>query len=337
MTQSAPHGSLTSRPTVLLVSLGGTITMTRDASGGIAPTLTAEDLVRAVPGIGDVAEIATVSPMMVPGASLSIDDVLAVAASIDERLSGDVDAVVVIQGTDTIEETAFLLDCVVRSRKPVVVTGAMRGPQAAGADGPANVLAATITAAAPDAHGLGVLVVLNDEIHAARFVQKSHTALPSAFASPSAGPLGLVAENRPHFHLRPARRLPPFAVSEGSAPVALLRMSLGDDGRMLRQVAALGYRGLVLEGMGAGHVPASVAPIVGELAATTPVVLASRVPAGPAFRDTYAFPGSETDLLRRGAISGGTLSSLKARLLLTLLLRGNADRTAVAEAFAAYA
>lgn len=311
--------------------------MTRGASGGITPTLTAADLVRAVPGLGDIAEIATASPMMLPGASLSIDDVLAVAASIDERVRGNVDGVVVIQGTDTIEETAFVLDCVLPGSKPVVVTGAMRGPQAPGADGPANVLAATITAATSAAHGLGVLVVLNDEIHAARFVQKSHTALPSAFTSPSAGPLGLVAEGRAHFHLRPLGRRPPLPVFEGAAPVALLPMSLGDDGRMLRHLASLGYRGLVVEGMGAGHVPAIVAPMISELAAAMPVILASRVPAGPAFRATYAFPGSETDLLARGAISAGALSSLKARLLLSLLLPGNPDRNAVADAFTAYA
>ena len=90
-----------------------------------------------------------------------------------------------------------MLDLVVRSEKAVVVTGAMRGPEAPGADGPANILAATIVAAAREASGLGTLVVLNDEIHAARFVQKSHTALPSAFTSPLAGPLGLVVEGRP--------------------------------------------------------------------------------------------------------------------------------------------
>jgi L-asparaginase len=326
-----------SRPKILLISLGGTITMTQGAAGGIAPTLTAADLVRAVPGLDGVAEIATASPMMMPGASLSIDDVLTVAALIDARFRDTVDGAVVIQGTDTIEETAFLLDCVVQRGKPVVVTGAMRGAQAPGADGPANLLAATITAAASQARDLGVLVVLNDEIHAARFVQKSHTALPSAFTSPSAGPLGFVAEGQPHFHLRPFTPLPPVPVAAGDAPVALVRMSLGDDGRMLRQIVPLGYRGLVLEGMGAGHVPASVAPIISELVDTMPVVLATRVPAGPAFRATYAFAGSETDLLRRGAIPAGTLSSLKARLLLSLLLRGNADRKAVANTFAPYA
>lgn len=322
---------------ILLVSLGGTITMTRSASGGIAPTLTAADLVRAVPGIEAVAQVDTAAPMSVPGASLTIDDVLAVAALLDQRLGDDHDGAVVIQGTDTIEESAFLLDRVVRSDKPVVVTGAMRGPEAPGADGPANLLAATRVAADAQAHGLGTLVVLNDQIHAARLVQKSHTSLPCAFTSPLGGPLGLVAEGRVRFHAQPAKRLPLLVVGDTDVPVALLRMSLGDDGRMLRQLPALGYRGAVIEGMGAGHVPAIVAPIVGELAQAMPVVLASRVPGGPAFRSTYGFAGSEADLLRRGAIPAGALSGLKARLLLSLLLRARADRATLMQAFESYA
>ena len=325
-------------PKVLLIALGGTITMTRGASGTIAPTLTAADLVQAVPGIAAIADIEAVSPLTVPGASLSIDDVLAVAALADDHLARGAAGVVVIQGTDTIEETAFLLDLAVRRDRPVVVTGAMRGAQAPGADGPANVLAATLVGASPAAVGLGTLVVLNDEIHAARFVQKSHTALPSAFTSPLAGPLGYVIEGKPRLHVRPASRVrPSISPSGAEQPVALVTMSLGDDGRLLRDLPRLGYRGVVIEGMGAGHVPRVVAPIVGDLAAAMPVILASRVHAGPTFTATYGFAGSETDLLRRGAIAAGSLSSLKARLLLALLLRSGAQRSDVARTFAEYA
>lgn len=325
-------------PKVLLISLGGTITMTRDASGRIAPTLSAADLVRAVPRIAAIADIEAVSPMALPGASLSIDDVLAVAALADDHLTRGASGVVVIQGTDTIEETAFVLDLVVRSDRPVVVTGAMRGAEAPGAEGPANVLAATLVAASAQAAGLGTLVVLNDEIHAARFVQKSHTALPSAFTSPLTGPLGHVIEGKPRIRMQPATRIASSLSPSGDdAPVALVTMSLGDDGRLLRDLPRLGYRGVVLEGMGAGHVPSVVAPIVGDLAAAMPVVLATRVHAGPTFTATYGFAGSETDLLRRGAIPAATLSAPKARLLLALLLRSGAERSEIARIFARYA
>jgi L-asparaginase len=323
-----------SRPTVLMVSLGGTITMTRDASGGIVPNLDADDLVRTVPGLDAVARIETLSPLRKPGASLTVNDLMAVAALLNERLVGDVAGAVVIQGTDTIEETAFVLDCLIVGDSPVVVTGAMRGPEAAGADGPANLLASTIVAASSAARGRGALVVLNDEIHAARFVQKSHTALPSAFRSPLCGPLGLVIEGRARFQLD-LKRVPPMAaaLSNVDQPVALLKMSLGDDGRMISALPSLGFAGAVIEGMGAGHVAADVAPLLATLAEQMPVVLASRVDTGPSFTGTYAFPGSETDLLKRGLLSGGALSGLKARLLLTLLLRAGHDHAQIRAAF----
>lgn len=309
-------------PRILLISLGGTIAMTRGDAGGIVPTLDAADLVAGVPGLDEIAELETASPLRLPSASLSLDDLLALARTLTTRLAGELDGAVVIQGTDTIEETAFVLDVLVGSDKPVVVTGAMRGPQAAGADGPANLLAAATVAASPEAHGLGTLVCLNDQIHAARFVQKAHSALPSAFASPAAGPLGLLAEGRPIFHLRlPRAPALPIPEAGADAPVALLRMALGDDGRLLPQLAELGYQGCVIEGMGAGHVPAALAPKLTALAEQMPVVLAARVPAGPVFTRTYGYPGSELDLLERGLLPAGSLDGLKARLLLSLLLR----------------
>ncbi|HLT28092.1 MAG TPA: asparaginase [Zeimonas sp.] len=327
------------RPRVLLVSLGGTITMTREAAGsGVVPTLGAAELVEAVPALADVADVVAHSALRIPSASLTFDDLIHLAALLEARLGNDVDGAVVIQGTDTIEETAWFLDLMIASDAPVVVTGAMRGAQMPGADGPANLLASTIVAASEAARGLGALAVLNDEVHAARFVQKSHSALPSAFTSPSAGPIGLVAEGRFHCHAR-LDRLPRIVLPEPApeAPVALVRMSLGDDGRLLRALPGLGYRGAVIEGMGAGHVAASVAPLVGELVGHMPVVLAARVAAGPAFTRTYGFAGSEIDLLARGALPSGWLGSLRARVLLKLLLRSGLSGDALAERFRAYA
>jgi len=325
------------RPKVLLVSLGGTITMTREAAGaGIAPTLGAADLVDAVPGLGEVGEIAAHSALRIPGASLTFDDLIHLAALLEARLAEGVDGVVVIQGTDTIEETAWFLDLLVAGDAPVVVTGAMRGAQMPGADGPANLLASTIVAASRRARGLGTLVVLNDEVHAARFVQKSHTALPSAFASPSAGPIGFVAEGRVHLHARIERTAHiALGASSEDAQVALVRTALGDDGRMLVALPGLGYRGAVIEAMGAGHVAASVAPLVGDLVRHMPVVLSVRVPAGPGFTKTYGFPGSEIDLLARGAMPAGWLGGLRARILLSLLLRSGLSGDALRERFGA--
>jgi L-asparaginase len=328
-----------SQKKILLLSLGGTITMTGGSGPGITPTLGADDLVRAVPGLDRVAALETASPFRVPGPSLSFADLTGVAALLEERLGGDCDGAVVVQGTDTIEETAFLFDLLVRSDKPVVVTGAMRGAETAGADGPANLLAAATVAAEPASRGLGTLVVLNDQVHAARFVRKSHTALPSAFASPLAGPLGLVAEGRATILMRPARTPQvPVAAGQSERPrVALVRIALDDDGRMLRALPTLGYAGAVLEAMGAGHVPAGVAPLVGELVAAMPVVLDTRVPSGPVFRSTYGYAGSETDLIARGAIPGGFLGGLKSRILLALLLGAGLDRPVIERTLRQYA
>ncbi|WP_221930960.1 asparaginase [Telmatospirillum sp. J64-1] len=307
---------------MLVLSLGGTITMMPSAEKGIVPTLTAADLVRSVEGLDRLAAITADSPFQLPGASLTLDILSRVAEMLEKALaSGEYDGAVVVQGTDTIEETAFVLDHLVRSSRPVVVTGAMRGASSPGADGPANILAAVAVAASGAAGGRGTLVVLNDEIHAARFVRKGDTGLTSAFQSSPLGAVGCVTEGRVTFHVPPFRKA---ALPEGMAaacpPVALLTIGLGDQGELLDALPSLGFGGAVVAAMGAGHVPQVLAPKIEALAARMPVVLSSRVMAGPVFTNTYGFAGSETDLIAKGAIPAGDLGPVKARLLLQLLL-----------------
>lgn len=328
---------------VVLFTLGGTIAST-PAAGGVVPQLTGADLLTSVPGLDRAGlEVQVRDFRQVPSSSLTIGDVLELAAAIREQVSAGAAGVVVSQGTDTIEETVFLLDLLYDGDAPVVFTGAMRHPTLAGADGPANLLAAVTVAASPQARGLGCLVVFGDEIHAARFVRKAHTTSITAFISPPTGPLGVVAEGRPVLLTRPARRpalpssVPPSAPAPGrDIRTGLVTMVLGDDGTLL-DAAARRFDGLVVAGYGAGHVPETLVARLGDLARRIPVVLASRTGAGMVLTRTYGYPGSELDLRDRGLIGAGFLDPIKARLLLHVLLLSGAGRAEIADAFTAVA
>ena len=322
------------RPRISLISLGGTIAMTGEGAQGVVPTLTTEAILASVPGVSEIADVETVSFRRVPGAHLVEDDVVEVASLIGSRIHGRADGVVIVQGTDTLEESAFLLDTILGVEVPVVFTGALRNPDMVGADGPANLLAALVTAASPSVRELGALVVMNDQIHSARFVRKVHASSPSAFASPLIGPIGWVSEGNVRIVARPVRtRSRPIPKGSRTHPVALLKATLGDDGRLVRAVRDLAFEGLVMEGFGGGHVPTGVADALEVAASMMPVVLASRTGSGEVLQRTYGFTGSEMDLLRMGLIPAGDLDGPKARLLLSVLLRIGATRRDIVQAF----
>ena len=321
-----------------LFTLGGTISMAgvdpgRD--GGVVTRLTGRDLTAAVPGLADLGEELDVHDVQaVPSASLTFTQVLDVVHEALRAVEAGATGVVLTQGTDTLEETAFLVDLVWPHRQPFVLTGAMRNPTLAGPDGPANLLAAAQVAASPEAHDLGALVAFNDEIHAARWVRKQHST--STFGSPNMGAIGHVAEGRVRVLARPGRlrRLPwPLTARVETTRVALYTVTLDDDGALLRGVDDT-HDGLVVAGFGVGHVPASMAPVLGELAGRIPVVLTSRTGSGSVLRHTYGAIGSETDLQRRGLVNGGLLDPFKARVLLRLLLAAGTEKAELAEAFA---
>lgn len=320
---------------VAVFGLGGTISMAATGAGpGVIPSLSAAELLAAVPGLQRTGIALDVTDFRrLPGASLGFDDVLALSATIADRLAAGADGIVVIQGTDTIEETAYLLDLLHPGEQPIVVTGAMRNPTLAGADGPANLLAAVQVAAAADLRGQGALVVFADQIHAARRVRKTHTTSPATFRSPDGGPLGQVIEGRPVLLARLGNRTVAPAGS-GAPRVALVTMAFGDDGLLLDGLAGR-VDGLVLAALGAGHVPESLVPALADLARTMPVVLASRTGSGSVLAATYAFAGSESDLRQRGLIPAGFLDPFKARLLLRVLVAAGADDSTIRAAFGA--
>lgn len=314
------------KPRIDYLATGGTIASVRNDSGpGAAPTLTAADIAAAVPQLAHYARLVTAQFSQTSSPSLNLSDLLALRDEVARRVDAGSAGVVITQGTDTIEETAFFLDLLWDREEPIVISGAMRNPSLPGGDGPANLLAAVQVAASSTSRGLGVLVVLNEEIHAARFVHKSHTFAASTFVSPGAGPLGWVCEGRPTISLLPPRRPAIASTGEDIAPVALVKLGLGDDGRVLDRLVDLGYRGVVIEAFGGGHLPAIMMDSFRRLIARVPVVLASRTGSGEVLSSTYQFPGSEIELLAGGAISAGLLDGLKARILLTVALSAGHD------------
>lgn len=319
---------------VVLVALGGTISVHGGARG---ERWAGAEIAAAVPGLSDLGIPLDVRDMQsVPSGSLTFSHILEVVAVASQAVAEGADGVVVTQGTDTLEETAYLVDLVWAHPVPFVLTGAMRQPAMAGADGPANVLAAVRVAAAEQARNMGALVVLNDEIHAARWVRKTHSTNPATFVSPSAGPLGHVVEGRVRMLLTPPRRTFLSARVDKdrceTARVALHVVSLDDDGTQLEGLEST-HAGLVVAGFGVGHVPASLAGRLGSLADRMPVVLTSRTGSGSTLRHTYSAPGSETDLRQRGLIDGGFLDPYKARVLLRMLLATGAGRDEMVQAF----
>jgi L-asparaginase len=315
--------------------LGGTISMTGRGEHGATPALDAAELLAALPAAATHVDVTAVDVRRVSSARITFADLLVVLdlarRAVDEGASG----VVVVQGTDTLEETAYVLDLLWDRPEPLVLTGAMRLPSAPGADGPANLAAAVTVAATPACRDLGALVVLDDVVHAARRVAKRHSSATGAFRSTDPGPLGELLEGEVAL-LGGLRRLPALPTPEAvTVHVDLVTAVLGDDPR--RYAAAATADGLVVAGLGAGHVTPEVADVLAEVAAHVPVVLVTRTGGGSVHRRTYGGAGSEVDLLGRGLIHGGRLEPLRARLLLTLLLAAGCPRDELAAIVATHA
>jgi L-asparaginase len=336
-----------SKPRVHVLALGGTIATRPDASGVMQMGAGADDLVKAVPLLGTLADIEAETVARVGSHSLSFDQMHALAGRIGDLAA---DAVVVTQGTDTLEETGFLLDLMVDRDIPVIVTAAMRNPALTSADGPGNLLAAVRVACDPwiraHARSLGIMAVMLDEVHAAADVIKAHPTRLNAFASPQTGPIAALVEDRVVPLVLPVRDAIEAArrklgkAAGVSQPVALLWTGLDEPGHlieaMLRAPDRLGYRGTVIGAMGGGHLPERLADLAGRLAVAMPTVISSRAGGGPMLRRTYGGPTSEIALRKMGLIWGGRLHPLKARVLLETCLRAALGRDTIAEVFDAF-
>ena len=296
-----------SHPRLIILAAGGTIAMT----GAAAPRLDAKALAAALPQLADIAEFEARDVLAKPSASLTLEDIAIVASAALEAARAS-DGIVITHGTDTLEETAFALSLLVQIETPIVLTAAMRRADQPGADGPANLLAAARVAASEAARGKAVLVVMDDEIHAAPLIRKAHSFRTHAFSSLPFGPIGYVAEDRVRFALQPAAATAALVYGGGAPVVPILEAGPGFERETLAALAAGAIDGLVLSLPGAGHVAADAAPELGLLAERIPVVFASRAGAGETLRATYCYPGGEIDLIARGLIRPG--ASMRAKL-----------------------
>jgi L-asparaginase len=307
-------------PKVLLLAAGGTISMRLDPeAGGAVPRLSGRDILDAVPGADAVAEIEVREFGRYPGPHMTIERMWELRAAILDAFSEGVDGIVVTHGTDTIEETAYLLDRSLPAETPVVITGAMRNASELSWDGPANLMGAFEVAAAPEARGRGTMVVMDEEIVQGTEVVKTHTEQAGTFRSPNWGPLGITDKGRALFY-RESRRRPMLAPRRPALPVDLIKIVAGADARLLEASLDTGALGVVLEALGRGNVPPAVLPGIRRwMDAGKPVVVSSRSQRGRVL-DTYAYEGGGHQLREMGCIFADHLSGQQARIELILAL-----------------
>jgi L-asparaginase len=314
-----------------LLFTGGTISMHRDAAaGGNVPTHGGEALVRLSGGLDAISPYRIENWAMVPACHLGPDRLWALRERVRELAdSGEVRGIVITHGTDTIEETAYLLDRTLNPNVPVAITGAMRTSDDEDWDGPANLLAAAAVAASPASAGRGVMVAFNGKVFAGRTVVKFHATDSDTFAAPYSHPIGKLengcvvyeAGQRGSGGARESSVVNPPRLS---ARVALVPMVVGDNGGML-DLARADHDGVVIVAFGSGNVPPGAVPAIQRwIEENKPVVIATRCPTG-VVTPIYAFDGGGSRLIAMGAIPAGPRSPSHARMELMIALSAGAS------------
>jgi len=312
---------------IVVVTTGGTISMRPDpATGKLVPAASGEELVQMLhwpeaPPL-ELDDFARVPSFDMHGA---------LALSLARRVLDHRAPVVVTHGTDTMEETVYLIDRLLpEDAAPVVLTGAQRGADEADTDGPRNLRDAILVAGSEQARGRGALIVFGGEIHSAREVRKTHTSAVRAFSSPEYGPIGSVDAGCVVVRRQPERQ-PPLPVPDELAPVDLIRLHAGSDARFLRTAVESGARAIVLEGTGRGNANEQVVEGVREaVAASVAVVVCSRCLEGRV-EPVYGRGGGR-DLADAGALFAGDLAGPKVRVLLQVALGSGIDAARALEA-----
>jgi L-asparaginase len=318
-------------PRVAVVFTGGTISMRHDpVAGGNVPALSGAEILARVPGLDDVADVVAIDRGRTPASHFTFPALFELWSSIREALADpDVDGAVVVQGTDTIEETAFFFDLLHDGDAPIVVTGAMRTASSPDYDGPANLRRAVAAAASPSLRGAGCVVVLAGTIEPADDVTKTHASSFETFQSLNAGPIGRV-DGGGVIVERPRGPRRHVATNRAAERVHLVTATVAMDGTPIDALRGAGADGFVIAATGAGNTSAELlAAAERAIADGLPVALTTRSPSGAASAD-YAFPGGGATWVRAGAILAGHLGGPKARVALALGIGAGLDRDGLA-------
>ncbi|HDF3579507.1 TPA: asparaginase [Staphylococcus aureus] len=317
---------------LLVIHTGGTINMSQDQSNKVVtndtnPISMHQDV------INQYAQIDELNPFNVPSPHMTIQHVKQLKDIILEAVTNKYyDGFVITHGTDTLEETAFLLDLILGIEQPVVITGAMRSSNEIGSDGLYNYISAIRVASDEKARHKGVMVVFNDEIHTARNVTKTHTSNTNTFQSPNHGPLGVLTKDRVQFHHMPYRQQALENVND-KLNVPLVKAYMGMPGDIFSFYSREGIDGMVIEALGQGNIPPSALEGIQQLVSLNiPIVLVSRSFNG-IVSPTYAYDGGGYQLAQQGFIFSNGLNGPKARLKLLVALSNNLDKAEIKSYF----
>lgn len=311
------------KPTVQLIATGGTIAMKIDpVKKAPVPAISGDDLMATVPDVAKYAKVEVNNLSNVPSDYMDPVRWTALTKAVEETLKRpEVAGVVVSHGTDTLEETAFWLDTTVKSDKPVILIGAQRNASSSDFDGPRNLLNAVRIAVDEQAKGKGAMLAMNNQINAARYVTKTHTANVETFQSGSYGLIGEVYADKVVIDRAPLRRQHIPIVATEMPRVDIVAMYGGADDRMLRSAVDQGAKGIVVQALGMGNVNMPMFEgIKYALSKGVPVVISTRVHNGRVMAN-YGFEGGGKTLADAGAIMAGDLTPQKSRILLMLLLQ----------------
>ncbi|WP_261530194.1 asparaginase [Campylobacter lari] len=318
---------------ISVLSIGGTICMLKDESGGVSPKLNAKALVDGI-GMTDNISIETKSILSIPSPSLKFENVLEIIRIAKDEVKNRSDGIVITQGTDTLEESAFLLSLLWDEEVPIVVTGAMKNPSEIGSDGSSNLYQSILVASSNLSRKRGVLVVFNHVIYLPRFLHKSNSFSLETFKSINGGNIGYIYEKQVKY-IAPIYRYKIYKIpNKMDKKIAIIPTCLSGDDYFLDNLS--GFHGLIINGFGAGHVSFDFIEKVKSLNFNIPCIVTTRTGSGPTAYNTYSYKGSEIDLQKNGFIMGGFFDCMKARIFLTLLLSIGFNKEDILKEFNSY-